>query len=165
MSVTRSYCTFRLDRLLVGIEVSHVQEVMGARAITPVPLADRAVRGLINMRGQIVLAVDLRRCLGLPDSPSERVPMSVVLRTPDGPVCLLVDEVLDIVDVALASMEPAPETLPATLRSFTRGTYPLVTGLLLALHEEAIVETLEEGFAPSRQMQSSTSLRYQQKTT
>ena len=165
MSVSRSYCTFRLDRLLVGIEVNHVQEVMGARPITPVPLADRAVRGLINLRGQIVLAVDLRRLLGLSDGPCERVPMSVVLRTPDGPVCLLVDEVLDIVDVPSASMEPVPETVSAALRSFTSGTYPLASGLLLALQAEALVETLEEGFSPSRQVQSSTNLRYAQKAT
>ncbi|HEU5116220.1 MAG TPA: chemotaxis protein CheW [Isosphaeraceae bacterium] len=163
MIANRSYCTFRLNRLLVGIEVVYVQEVMGARPITPVPLADRAIRGLINLRGQIVLAVDLRRCLALADDGLPLASMSVVLRTPDGPVCLLVDEVLDIVDVLPSTMEAPPETLPSGLRSFTKGTYPLASGLLLALETDALVEALEAGFSPGRQGQNSTSLRFQQK--
>ncbi len=163
MSANRSYCTFRLNRLLVGIEVAHVQEVMGARPITPVPLADQAIRGLINLRGQIVLAVDLRRCLALEDGGQSQASMSVVLRTPDGPVCLLVDEVLDIVDVPASAMEAPPETLPSGLRAFSKGTYPLPSGLLLALQADALVEALEAGFSAGRQGPSSTSLRFQQK--
>lgn len=164
MTADRAYCTFRIDRLLVGIEVGHVQEVMGARPVTPVPLADRAFRGLINLRGQIVLAVDLRRCLGLDDAPDGLRLMSVVLRTPEGPVCLLVDEVLDIVDVSSEAMEPVPETLSPGLRAFASGTWPLDSGLLLALDAEALAEVLEEGVSPGRQAQTSTNLGFKRNT-
>jgi purine-binding chemotaxis protein CheW len=157
MSARRSYCTFRLDRLLAGLEVGRVQEVMGERPVTPVPLADRAFRGLINLRGQIVLAVDLRRVLGLEDAGPGGRAMSVVLRTPDGPVCLLVDEVLDIVDVAAESMGPPPETLEPALRAFASGTYPLASGLLLALDAEALVGFLGDGSSPGRGSPGTTS--------
>jgi chemotaxis signal transduction protein len=79
-------------------------------------------------------------------------------------VCLLVDEVLDIVDVSLHALEPVPETLAPGLRVFASGTYPLNSGLLLALNAETLTEALEEGFSPARQVQTSTSLRFKRST-
>src|SRR5690349_10504331 len=100
MAALRQLCTFTLDDLLLGVEVDRVQEVLRHQEMTRVPLAPRVVRGLINLRGQIVMAIDLRRCLGLPDLPADRSSMSVVLRTEDGPMSLLVDEIRDVVELA-----------------------------------------------------------------
>lgn len=161
---SRSYCTFRLGGLTAGLEVEHVQEVLGARSITPVPLADRAIRGLVNLRGQIVLAVDLRRCLGLEDDSQAPASMSVVVRTPFGLACLLVDEVLEIVETRPDAFSTPPETLPPRLRSFSTGAYQSSGGLLLALDAEALIEALEEGINPSRSLPSSTSLKPKPKT-
>ena len=58
MRETQQFCTFKLDSHLLGVAVEQVQEVMRAQELTPVPLAAAAVRGLIDLRGQIVLAVD-----------------------------------------------------------------------------------------------------------
>lgn len=81
MSLERQFCTFHLDSLFLGIEVLRVQEVIRAQPMTHVPLAPPAVKGLINLRGQIVTAIDLRDRFGLPPLPSEQAPMNVVVRT------------------------------------------------------------------------------------
>ena len=66
MAGKKQFSTFVVDRLLFGVEVEKVQEVIRYQAMTRVPLAPPVVKGLINLRGQIVTAVDLRGRLGLP---------------------------------------------------------------------------------------------------
>jgi len=93
------YCTFYLDRLLFGVELKGVQEVIRSLEMTKVPLAPKVVSGLINLRGQIVTAVDLRRRLELEARPPDTLPMNVVVRSEDGAVSFLVDEIGDVVEV------------------------------------------------------------------
>src|SRR6185436_963350 len=100
MVSTQQYCTFFLDGLFFGVEVQHVQEVIRYQEMTRVPLAARVVSGLINLRGQIVTAIDLRRRLALPELPGGKLPMNIVVRTEDGIVSLLADEVGDVHEVA-----------------------------------------------------------------
>src|ERR1700753_3429550 len=116
MTVEQQYCTFTVDGLFFGVEVLQVQEVIRFQQMTPVPLAPAVVNGLINLRGQIVTAIDLRRALGLMDRPAEDLPMNVVVRTDDGVVSLLVDEIGDVLNVDDASFERAPETLSGVAR-------------------------------------------------
>ncbi len=99
MAHTSQFCTFYLDKLLFGVELKGVQEVMRALDMTRVPLAPAVVSGLINLRGQIVTAVDLRRRLELEPSPPGSETMNVVVRSEDGPVSLVVDEIGDVVEV------------------------------------------------------------------
>lgn len=136
MAIERQYCTFHLGELFLGIEVLQVQEVIRAQTMTRVPLASPAVRGLINLRGQIVMAVDLRERLGLPSLAAERQQMNVVVRTDEGAVSLLVDEIGDVLDVEEAEYEPAPETLAAEARELIRGVFKLPEKLLLILDTE-----------------------------
>src|SRR5215472_9170383 len=77
--------------------------------MTQVPLAPEVVSGLINLRGQIVSAIDLRRRLRLEDRPQGQLPMNVVVRTDDGAVSLLVDEIGDVLEVEEGCFEPARE--------------------------------------------------------
>ena len=73
---TQQLCTFAVDRYTFGVEVQKVQEVLRFQQMTRVPLAPWVVRGLINLRGKIVTAIDLRRRLGLPDAaPAGVTPM------------------------------------------------------------------------------------------
>src|SRR4051812_45165850 len=99
MSESTQYCTFLLDNRYYGVDVQHVQEVIRYQELTPVPLASPVVSGLINLRGRIVTAIDLRRLLGLPDRPKGKLPMNVVVKTGDDAVSLLVDEIGDVIDV------------------------------------------------------------------
>jgi purine-binding chemotaxis protein CheW len=133
MSEDRQYCTFHLHDLFLGIEVLTVQEVIREQPTTPVPLAHAAISGLINLRGQIVEAIDLRTRLGLPPRAAGESPMNVIVRTDDGPVSLLADVIGDVVSVDEASFEPPPETLAASARELISGVYKLPDRLLLVL--------------------------------
>ena len=133
MGIERQFCTFRLGELFLGIEVLQVQEVIRAQNMTRVPLASRSVRGLINLRGQIVTAVDLRERLGLPPRPEDQSPMNVVVRTDEGAVSLLVDEIGDVLETEEDQYEVPPETLAPEARELIRGVYKLPDRLLLVL--------------------------------
>ena len=89
-------CTFRAGDLLLGVDVHVVQEVNRFQEMTPVPLSGPGIEGLINLRGEIVTAIDLRRQLGLEARDEEVHPMNVVVRTGGGIACLLVDEIGDL---------------------------------------------------------------------
>jgi purine-binding chemotaxis protein CheW len=133
---TSQFCTFYLDKLLFGVELKGVQEVIRLLEMTKVPLAPGVVSGLINLRGQIVTAVDLRRRLELEPAPPDIQPMNVVVRSEDGSVSLLVDEIGDVVEVDESSFEPPPETLRGSVRSMIVGVHKLNDRLMLVLDIE-----------------------------
>jgi purine-binding chemotaxis protein CheW len=136
MELKRRSCTFLLDGRLFGIDVERVQEVLRPPGMTRVPLAPPEVAGLINLRGLVVVAVDLRACLGLPPRPAGREPVDLVVRMPDGPVSLLVDEVADVLEIEPSAFEEIPETVTGRAREILRGTYKLKDRLLLVLDVE-----------------------------
>jgi purine-binding chemotaxis protein CheW len=140
MSALIQYCTFLVDGLQLGMAVERVQEVIRHQELTRVPLAPRVISGLINLRGQIVLAIDLRRCLELPDLPPGATPMNVVLRTQFGPLSLLVDQIADVVAVDESTRQNPPETLRGSARRLIQAAYPLPNRLLLGLDPSALVQ-------------------------
>lgn len=127
------YCTFVLDGIHFGVEVMRIQEVIRYQEMTQVPKASAVVRGLINLRGQIVTAIDLRRRLELSDRAADTRPMNVVVRTDDGPVSLLVDEIGDVIEVEDERMERPPETLRGVARDLVSAVCKLDGRLLLVL--------------------------------
>jgi purine-binding chemotaxis protein CheW len=138
-SVAISQCaTFHVGDLYFGIDVQKVQEVLRFQETTRVPKAPPVIRGLINLRGQIVTAIDMRTRLGLPVRPLDSTPMNVVIRTAEGPLSLLVDEIGDVVEVCAEQFESAPANLPEPQRETLRGVFKLERELLLVLDEEKI---------------------------
>jgi purine-binding chemotaxis protein CheW len=144
MPTNRLYCSFFLEDMLFGIEVRQVQEVIRYQEMTRVPLAPRVVRGLINLRGQILMAIDLRRRLELRERPAGQLPMNVVVRTADGPLSLLVDKIGEVLEVEEAAFERPPETLQGTARELLHGAYKLPDRLLLSLDTEQVVRISHE---------------------
>ena len=140
-----AWCTFRAGGHTYAIPVERVQEVLRPVAITPVPLAPAAVRGLLHLRGDIVTVVDLAAALALP--PAALVPEShVVVRDGALAVSLLVESIGDVSHHAPGSMQPAPRTLNARTRSLVVGTVPRAHDLLLVLDLDAV---LDAAFAPA----------------
>ena len=133
---SKQYCTFFVNGLFFGVEVLHVQEVLRYQKMTAVPLAPPTVRGLINLRGQIVTALDLRRRLELPARTGDELPMNVVVRGEDGAVSLLVDEIGDVVEINDDIFERPPETLRGVARELVKGVYKMKDRLLLVLDTE-----------------------------
>ena len=139
MDDLKQFCTFYLDHLLFGVEVGKVLEVIRYQEITPVPLAPPVVSGLINLRGQIVTALELRRRLEFKERDSDKLPMNVVVRTGEESVSLLVDEIGEVLDVEDDIFEAPPETLRGSARELIRGVYKIKERLLLVLDTEAVV--------------------------
>lgn len=136
----RQYATFRIQDLLLGVEVTKVQEVVRHQQMTVVPLAPAAVEGLINLRGQIVVAIDLRRSLGLGRAPAGTLPMNIVIQAEDGLVSLLVDDVGDVTDVPLDTYAPVPENMPADQRALIQCVHDLGRGLMLVLDTTRVLQ-------------------------
>jgi purine-binding chemotaxis protein CheW len=133
MTERKQYCSFYVGGMFFGVDVCVVQEMIRYQEMTRVPLAAPEVSGLINLRGQIVSAIDLRRRLGLPDRADGSLPMNVVARTPDGVVSLLVDEIADVLNVEDELFEPTPQTLSGITRELIDGVYKLKGKLLLIM--------------------------------
>jgi purine-binding chemotaxis protein CheW len=139
---TRQYSTFRVADMFMGIALTQVQELLRYQEMTSVPLAPRAIEGLINLRGQIVTALDVRRILGLPAIESEdKLPMNIVIQSEGGPVSLLVDEICDVLDVPLEASTPLPENIPALYRDLIEVVYQLESGLLLIINTARVLDT------------------------
>ncbi|HUD57854.1 MAG TPA: chemotaxis protein CheW [Terracidiphilus sp.] len=130
------FATFFVADLFFGVDVIHVQEVLRFQQMTSVPQAPEVIEGLINLRGQIVTAIDMRRRLRLPPRPEDQSPMNIVVRTADGAVSLLVDEIGDVLDMEAANYEKPPQNLDTAARELIRGVYKLNGRLLLVLDEE-----------------------------
>jgi purine-binding chemotaxis protein CheW len=134
------YCTFWVAGHFFGVSVNEVQEVLRHQPMTPVPRAHEAVRGLINLRGQIVTAVDLRVRLGLPPRAEGELPMNVIVRSRGEVVSLLVDDIGDVIDTAGLELEAVPSTMPATVQDVVLGVRPMPDAILLVLDADRAVD-------------------------
>ena len=141
MTNAKQYCCFAVADCWFGVDVQVVQEVIRYQEMTRVPLAPAEVTGLINLRGQIVTAIDLRRRLDLPARPAGQLPMNVVIRTADSDaaVSLLVDEIGDVIQPDADTYEPQPALLTGPTRELVAGVHKLKGRLLLVLNTAAAV--------------------------
>jgi purine-binding chemotaxis protein CheW len=143
MAQPHQFCTFYLDKLMFGVELQKVQEVMRHLELTEIPLAPDVVSGLMNLRGQIITAIDLRHRLELPARPDGILPMNVVIRSADGAVSFLVDEIGDVVEVDDESFESPPETLQGKVRQVILGVHKLEKHLMHVLDTDKACEIAE----------------------
>lgn len=136
-NATVLYTTFQVSKDLLGIEVAHVQEVIGSTTSVKVPLAPNFVQGLINLRGQLATALGLRELFGLKESnPPEQ--MSVVCKIDGHLVSLLVDSIGDVLEVKTSQKDRPPETLRPEIKNYIKSVYKLNGQLLSILDIEKI---------------------------
>jgi len=140
MEKQKQFCTFYLDNLFFGIDVLKVQEIIRYQDMTQVPLAPPVISGLINLRGQVVTAMDLRPRLGLGKRNADDLPMNVIIRTEDDTVSFLVDEIGDVVEPDEDTFELPPETIGSGLRKLINGVYKLDGQLLLVMDAERTMD-------------------------
>ena len=135
-----SLVTFKVDGLRFGIDVARVQEVLRATTNTRVPLAPQVIGGLVNLRGEIVVALDMRRRLGLPDAAHDAQRMNLVVRTPEGPISLIVDEIGEVMEPTEDQLERIPDTLRGPVRQYADGVVKATGGPLLILNVERAID-------------------------
>lgn len=143
MAETKQYCTFYIGRQYFGLDVLKVQEVVRHQPLTRVPLSPPTVRGLINLRGQIVTAIDAHRRLELPRDGELGEAVNVVVQGEDGAYSLQVDEIGDVLEVSMDQFEAPPVTLPLKRLDLIQGVYKLDDRLLIILDPTRIVEPPE----------------------
>ena len=138
---TRLYATFHVDNTFFGVDATDVQEVLRTQPMTRVPLATSEVKGLINLRGQVVVAIDLRERLGY-DAPGEDVQqLNVVVRTEHGPVSLIVDDIDDVLEADDDLLESPPATLRGPTKDLVTAVHKLDDQLLLVVDVKRTVQT------------------------
>jgi len=133
------YVTFRLVDQWLGIPVMAVQEVLAAQRIARVPMAPTAIAGFLNLRGQIVTALDLRTTLRLDARPADTDVMNVVVRHEGELFAFMVDEVGDVVSVSNQSVESTPATLDARWRAASVGIVRREHDLLLVMSVNEVI--------------------------
>lgn len=127
------FCTFHVGDHLLGIEVAQIQEVLRKTPVTPVPKTPPAISGLINLRGQIVTAVDLRTLFRIEVDSATDAPNMLILDSGSELRSLVVDAVGEVVAVGAGDFEEPPDTLRGESRNLIRGAYKLKDRLLLVL--------------------------------
>jgi purine-binding chemotaxis protein CheW len=135
--------TFHVGKYLFGVDVALVQEIVRLQTITPVPLSGPDIAGLINLRGEVLSAVDLRARLRLPPADPGRDPINVVVRVDEEPVSMLVDEIGGVQEVSAVPFETTPTTVDAHVRHLLLGAYTLPDRLLLSLDARKVLAIAE----------------------
>jgi purine-binding chemotaxis protein CheW len=128
------YVSFYVRDQLLGVPVNAVQEVLNPQSIARVPKAKPEIAGLLNLRGQIVTAIDLRKRLGLPELGNGRQSINVVISHQGEPYSLLVDEVGDVINVSGDALQPSPQTLDAQWKRLVTGVFRLEKRLFVILN-------------------------------
>jgi purine-binding chemotaxis protein CheW len=119
------WATFHLGNEIFAVSAEDVQEVMMPQPLTPVPLAPPHVLGLLNLRGQIMPAIDLRHCLRFEPLQPNASQVFLVVKSEDSLVSVVVDGIGDVLEIEPKNWQPPPETLAPAHRKFIFGIVPL----------------------------------------
>lgn len=102
------YLTFRTDNLIFGVSTNYIIEIITNHAITPMPMMPGYVKGIINLRGQIVPIIDIRLRLGKPAIEYTNTTCVIVLNVDSVFIGVIVDAVDQVLDIDYSSISPVP---------------------------------------------------------
>jgi purine-binding chemotaxis protein CheW len=127
------WATFMLDNEMYALRVEDVQEVLMPQPLTPVPLAAPHIVGLLNLRGQLMSAVDLRTRLNFPPRAADVSTNMLVIKTGDELLSVVVDDIGDVLELPNDQWRTPPDTLAAPHRRFVFGICPIEQRMVLGL--------------------------------
>ncbi len=138
------YCTFYLDKSFFGVEAHKVQEVARMQNLTTIPLMPDYVKGLINLRGEVVMSIDMSKKLN-PVAADKTDYVNLVLRDQNASsISLMVDHVGDVIELSSFGMEEVPENIEASTRKVVKGMYKLSQKFMLVLDVDRIMNQIME---------------------
>lgn len=140
------YVTVMLGGQEFGIPIFAVYDILNEQRMTPVALASEEIAGVMNIRGRIVTAIDVRRRLGLPREKGARC-MNVVVHHKGEPYALVVDAVGEVRPVGGDSFERNPPNLNPAWAELCEGVHRLKGGLLLIMNVDQLVGGVVSGKA------------------
>jgi purine-binding chemotaxis protein CheW len=141
------YVTFTTADQLFGLPIEGVQDVFKPSSITRVPLAGPEIAGVLNLRGRIVTAIELRSRLGLGKRDDQSVPMAIGIESKGESFGLLVDAVGEVLKLADGEREPNPINIDRNLGRMSAGVYRLDGELLVVLDIDRVLELSPEAVA------------------
>lgn len=122
---TRQFVTMFIDDQLFGMPTQQIQDAHVLSEITPVPLAPPEIAGVLNIRGKIVTAINLRIRLGLPELGEDKSGMSILVEHEHDLYSLMIDSVRDVVDLPNSAQEQVPINLDRRWREVAESVYRL----------------------------------------
>ncbi len=134
------YVTAMIGGQLFGMPISRVQDVFMPERLTRVPLASDDVAGVLNLRGRIVTAIDMRARLGLPKSDEGRPPMAVGVDRRGESYGLLIDSIGEVLKLADDSREMNPVNLDPRMAKVAGGVHRLEGQLMVVLDVDRVLE-------------------------
>jgi purine-binding chemotaxis protein CheW len=120
-SPQQQYLTFRLNEEWYGLSVYQLVEVLPTPKITRVPSVPNHILGVMNFRGEVLSAIDLKKLFGLPQNKATKDPAIVVVEHAERQTGLLVDEIGDLIDLAPEDLSEEPITTGESQRLFFEG--------------------------------------------
>jgi purine-binding chemotaxis protein CheW len=102
--------TFSLDNVLYGVNVHQVREVKNFEAVTPVPYAPNYVRGVTNLRGEVISVIDLRKRFGMATEKSENTNIMIIAQDKH-PIGIMVDSVMEVLTLPKSDIESNADSL------------------------------------------------------
>ena len=142
-SVSEQLCGFTVGETFYAIPVLEVQEVIKPQKLTPIPLSGPHIKGLINLRGQIVTSISLRQLFGIEGESNEH--MNVIVKAEDSLYALVVDEIRDVIEVEHGLRERTPDTIHPKIKKYISSVYKLNNQLLVLLDLKQIFKDKEKG--------------------
>lgn len=133
MGNQKKYCSFRVGSARLGIEVENVRETLVGAELTPVPLTPSVVEGMLNLRGQIVTVMSLRKLMKTEYETPPTKNVFIIVDVGTDSMAFLVDAVDDVIEVDEDMYEPPPKTLSAFGKELILGAYKLEKELMLIL--------------------------------
>lgn len=135
----QEYATFYVGNALLGLDICQVQEINRNLSVTRVPHASPSIRGVINLRGDVVTVLNLRRILNLGPAEDTRQTRNIIVQAGDEKIGLIVDQLSDVVTTSTDCIEAVPTHLGDIDNRFFTGVYKLEHDLLLLLNVEEII--------------------------
>ncbi len=142
ISDTAQFVTFHYGKHFFGLPIDEVIEINKALDITPVPMAPYYVAGVVNLRGQILTAIDLSKRIGLNgndfQSSEEKRFNNVIMGNRDEPVSLLVEKIGDVMSIPLEKISPPPDMIEGIDLKYVSQVCKLDSRLLIILNGKAL---------------------------
>lgn len=132
---------FTVGDILCAVENDKVREISGLRSITPVHHAPSHVRGVVNLRGQIMTIIDLGVRLGIGPVPDDRRSRILVVRSGEEDIGLLVDGIEDVKTVSASDMEAPPSNVQGVSGAFLKAILKEKDDLACIVDMEKILHT------------------------
>ena len=141
------YVTVVIGGQLFGLPIERVHDVFVPESITRVPLSRPEIAGVLNLRGRIVTAIDMRRRLFLPPREGDNTLMAVGIEHKGESYGLLIDNVGEVLTLPTAGREANPVNLDARWGIISGGVHRLNGQLMVILDVDRVLGGMHESLA------------------